>query len=245
MKSSVYLYRRSFENKLIDKIAKKDFGPYHRWLFGATAADLIMVDLNINVDFNLEAPDKNGKHDLENCIKVYENMKSLTPSEAVDGRLWSYLSHEKFYGYSIKRWPHNFDNSSKDFLENVLRHYILKGTSIRGYLDNSIARLWWMAYLTYDEELEDPYQLTKELLSDLDYTRTLITGLLGRNKIFLHAFLKFAASNEWLSIHKEDKVRELMKRMNFLASYKIFGILSESEIISLLEAESEKMRVKE
>ena len=85
------------------------------------------------VEFNdFELVYTNGNDDdFENMKIMYENLKDLTDSQASDERIWSGLAH------------HYFWNSTKaPFL-------------------NGLSRLWWYARYTYNENLEDPYELTK------------------------------------------------------------------------------------
>ena len=85
--------------------------------------------------------------------------------------------------------------------------------------------------MTYDEGRKDPYELTKELFSMLDYTRTLIPGIQGRNKNFSWALLEFVLENEKIfSNYKENKIRFLMRKLNYVGGYKSLSSISKDEI---------------
>lgn len=243
MKSSdSYLYKNEFISKILHRVASGDYSQYKSGDFGTTDSDIIRIsDVKYSINFALENPQSGDDMDIENCITLFENMKDLSPSEASDGRLWTYLVHERHINYSMKRWPIDFNSSPDRLMKQVLLHFVLHKNSVRPYLDNALARLWWIAYLTYAKDAEDPYELTKELLSDSDYTRTLLTSLPGRNKVFLHAFLRYAIDSDWLKTGKEAKVRSIMKRINFISSYRNFGLMSEDEIIDFLQQEEERI----
>ena len=43
--------------------------------------------------------------DLENTRTLYDALRHLTPLQAADERLWSYMTHVTFWDYMRKRWP--------------------------------------------------------------------------------------------------------------------------------------------
>src|SRR5258708_31900106 len=49
-------------------------------------------------------------------------------------------------------------------------------------MNNDISRLWWVVFLTKIKNAKDPYVLTKEVFSMLDYTTHLLPGTQGRNE---------------------------------------------------------------
>lgn len=175
-------------------------------------------------------PDSHGKHDFKNAKNVFDSLKNLDPTMASDPRLWTYLSHVTFSEYMNKRWPVSKAKNGKTD-EYILKHWFIRNLNARSLIDNGIAVLWWGAYMTYDENREDKYELTRELFSMLDYTRTLLTGSLGRDKKYLHAFLEYSIENkDFFKNHKQNKARSFMRKMNFVAGYKAITSLSIDEI---------------
>jgi hypothetical protein len=134
------------------------------------------------------------------------------------------------------RWP--IDKLSKDVDKSsyILEHWFVRNVGAPDLARNAISSLWWGCYLTYDEKRKDPYELTKQLFSMLDFYRTLIAGVQGRNKEFTHAILEYILENENLfSTKKEGKVRLLMRRANAIGGYKLFTSLSKNQIKELLK----------
>jgi len=179
---------------------------------------------------NLLMPTGKENFDFENAKIIFEAYKSLTPTQATDIRFWTYLAHVPFWNYMKKRFPIEKQPQKKRG-EYILEHWFIDGVSPRNLVRHGISLLWWGTYLTYDSNKKDPYELTRELFSMLDYTRTLIPGTQGRNKNFSHALLEFVLENkEIFSQYKEGRVRFLMTRANYLGGYKILPDLSKAEI---------------
>ncbi len=195
--------------------------------------DDVLTNYKINVpeEISLRIRKDRENFDFENAVLIHEYLMGLDPTTASDPRLWAYLSHVTFWKYMKNRWPVK-ESGSDSRNEHILKHWFIRNLSARGLVDNGIAVLWWGAYMTYDENRADKYELTRELFSMLDYTRTLITGSLGRDKKFLHAFLQYSIDNkEFFKKYKADKSRSFMRKMNFVAGYKAIGSQSEEEIM--------------
>ncbi len=127
-----------------------------------------------------EGPDE--QLDLINARMLYDSLRDLTPLQATNARLWSFLAHETYYSYAVKRW-----SGGKNWIKE--RMFCGSSPSTRTLERNAISRLWWFAHLTYDESSSDPYHLTKTLLTrqqvcmdllDYSYTydKTITLGLL-------------------------------------------------------------------
>lgn len=178
-------------------------------------------------------PENGNNHDLDNCKIIFEAMKDMNPIQATDYRIWVYLTHVPFWSYMIKRRSVEKQPESKR-REYIIRHWFIDGVSAKNLLRNDISSFWWCGYLTYDNNRKNPYELTEELYSMLDYTRHLLPGKQGRNKEFVHAILEFVIENKSLfSTYKEEKVRFLMRKSNYIAGYKIFASLSKVQIKSI------------
>ena len=156
----------------------------------------------------------------------------MTPVQASDARFWIYLSHFDFNEYMRLRFPLPEKNKRSEY---IMEHWYLNGISPNTLIRQGISRLWWGAYTTYDSTRENPYELTEELFSMLDYTRTLTTGTQGRNRNFTHAILEFVIENpELFESNKEAKVRFIMRKMNYAGGYNILTSLSKDKIKKIL-----------
>lgn len=183
----------------------------------------------------LKIPEKSNNYDFENSKILYEAYKELSPVQATDTRLWVYLAHGPYWEYMQVRRPVEKQPIKKRG-DYILTHWFIKSVSATYLLRQDISLLWWTAHLTYDEKLSDPYKLTKEAFSMLDYTRFLLPGTQGRSPKFTHALIEYVIENQKLfSKNKQDRVRLLMRKSNYMAGYKIFPSLSKKEIKSIFD----------
>lgn len=110
------------------------------------------LDQKQNPDYNVS--------DFENIKILYGALKDLPLSVAYSERFWAGLSHTILWDYIWYRRKAKIENGKdKDIKSSYLR--IISGR--RGVFVNCISRLWWAGYHTYDENREDPYELTKVL----------------------------------------------------------------------------------
>jgi len=237
------IFISSFINKLINKINNGSLDEYFKDTF-EFPKDAVIISPKIvlnDVDLDLIDPDEN-KNDFVNAKKIFLSYKGLTPVQATDVRMWTYLSHVTFWGYMKKRWP----LEKKNVLElknNILSHWFIENLNAKSISRHGIAYLWWGAYLTYDETKNDPFLLTKEFFSYLEYTRSLFEISLGKNKNFMHSFLEFVIdNNDIFKENKENRIRFLMKKVNFLAGYKLITTLSREEVKNILSEYKEELK---
>lgn len=175
-------------------------------------------------------PEPGDNHDFENAKIIFDTYKDMTPVQATDVRIWTYLAHVTYWEYMQKRRPVN-DQPVDKKVSYILQHYFIETLNSKNLMRHDISLLWWAAYLTYDSDREDPYQLTEELFSMLDYTRQLLPGTQGRNRNFVQALLEFVIENkEVFKNYKESKVRFLMRKANYVSGYKNFPALPKGTI---------------
>ena len=87
------------------------------------------------------ATEGNAQLDAENARRVYSWLRNLTPSVAMEERLWAHLTHCVFAEYMAIRWPAKNEGV-------VCRRYLFEGNSFAALARNGIARLWWAGNLT-------------------------------------------------------------------------------------------------
>mgnify|MGYP007087028257 FL=1 len=140
-----------------------------------------------------------SKTDSENAIRIYEAFKeSLNPVQASDLRLWAFLAHSVYWNYMTERWAidtafeDDTDDTGKDkMVSRVGARYFYEASKGKAFVRQGIARLYWSAYLTYDESnIENPYELTEYFLSKQDIFAVSTERSLARNKELLLAALK-------------------------------------------------------
>ena len=108
--------------------------------------------------------DGGAKDDVENAIRIHDWLKGLSRAEANDPRLWVTLTHREFFHYVRERWSITRETSSA----SIISRFFFSGSGIQARTRNAISRLWWLAELTYEPGVEDPYALLKLTLSHQD-----------------------------------------------------------------------------
>jgi Family of unknown function (DUF6339) len=185
------------------------------------------VLMNISDD-NLFLGAKPGD-DLESSMKIFLALRQLDLVQANDKRLWVTLCHTLFFDYIKKRW--GIRNSTSN--EVIKDRFHFEGAGLRARNQNSIARLWWSAKITYDETRSDPFELTKLLWEKQDFYQNLIDRKFSTYSETLRAFLNFYARNRELD-QKAD-MRRLFKGVNAFGGVRILSLLDEKEVIHQIE----------
>lgn len=166
--------------------------------------------------------------DLINVKVLYTSMKKLTPEQASNVFLWTWLSHDLFYNYIKKRWEPSTDGTIKDryFCDSY------KGSRI-GLFRNGISRLWWYGYLTYQEGRSNPFALTELLLSNSDLCLSLVERKFSMNKNVIVGILGAIKEINDSADHDDvvmDEWRGLAKYLNRYGAVTMLDFLSPEEI---------------
>ena len=189
---------------------------------------------------NLVMPDQSPDFEFRNSAALYEALP-ITPLMATDSRLWTFLTHVTFSKYMSKRRSVEQQTVSTRG-RYVIRHWFVEHVGSKSLLLNDISMLWWIAHLTADPDHKDKYRRTREVFTMLDYTRHLLSGTQGRNEGIRHGVLEFVIENKQLfSAFKAEKVRFIMRKLNFVAGYRVFSALSKEEIKSLIDEFKEQI----
>lgn len=147
-------------------------------------------------------------NDIENAIRLHSALKGkITPAQAADHRLWGALTHNQFYHYMRSRWTVKARTDNQKTDKTISSRYFFS----RGLLRNGISRLYWLAEITYDEKLENPYMYTRYLMHSQDLINQVEGSSLCRNRAFLRASLNVLMQERNLS---EQRIRRYFERMN-------------------------------
>lgn len=219
-------------DKLYDNIEsnRENYMQKSSWIkdfFGETE---YMVETNIEFpNITLINTGDKTKDDFINTVTIYEALgKVLTPRQACNKYMWSYLAHETFYEYASQRWPVEKGAAIKT------RYFC--GESRNALSLNAISRLWWYGCLTYDEENpSNPYHLTELLTSNTDLCQNLIQHSYSMNKRvtlgFLDAVEQFTKEENSFT---ESIERETIKYVNRYGGVVAIDVLSRLEIKKLV-----------
>ena len=123
-----------------------------------------------------------SQDDLVNTKLLYDAFKTLTPLQATNKYMWSYLAHVVFKDYVIGRWMENAR-------ENTIKtRFFVVGKD--GLFDNAISRLWWFGYISYQPSNTNPWSLTETLLLSQQTCTDLIDEAYSRNKEIIQGMLQ-------------------------------------------------------
>ncbi len=173
------------------------------------------VSMNISIpDIEFVPRDNSSRHDGDNAVLIHKALSGkISRIQACDMRFWAYLSHEPLYSnYMQKRWPISTAGTASE-------HYLNGKTIVR----NGIARLFWMAEFTYNENPslgEDPYEFTYYLGGNEDLYNQMAGSAVVRNKGTLRSVLK---------IMRDSGMNENQKRL-------FFNKLNEAGGVMILDA---------
>ena len=128
----------------------------------------------------------------EAAIELYKAFPNLTPAEAAQKNLWSYLSHVDLFPY----------------MKTITRQAKTVGAIEDNYFGaptkQALSSLWWIVYLTVDNTIEDKdaqYKYTRFLLENghSDLALLMSQSTLFRCRSFSKGVLQFLMDNDYSS----------------------------------------------
>ena len=189
-------------------------------------------------DFELDiSKEKPYLTDFENVKRVYSRLKFLSNSEASDERLWVWFCLEPFHQYVKYRWK--IDGTHK--LSAVTDHFYFGQSSRRSLIRNAVSRLWWIGRFTYDEQRDDPFELTEFVCDNQDIITAILERNLSNNIELIKPFIEAVIDSrkEGLIVNTDD-IGYLMKYYNLLGGTFILDYQSPEWIYSKIKKKIEK-----
>ena len=179
-----------------------------------------------------------SKTDFENAVKLYSAFKDvLNPVQASDLRLWAYLAHNTYWEYMRARWAINIPADEDEAVAEANKlaarigsRFFFKASKGKAFVRQGIARLYWSAYLTYDDKNSNPFEYTQYFLSKQDIFAVSTERSLARNKRMLLAALKVLKETEGL---KREDIRQFFLRLNQAGGILVLDSLSENAAYNL------------
>lgn len=172
--------------------------------------------------------------DFENAKIIYSAFgNKLTPEDADDARLWVYLTHFTFFNYSRTRWATEGSSSA-----TIADRFFYKGNGRVSRTRNSIARLWWIPYLTYNPDGaddEEKWKHTRASFSSQEVLVSLFERTLGSYSNIRKAFLDFIIEKN----PQGRAVQYLARKINNLGGVYLLPFLTENEITAFMTKEYE------
>lgn len=191
-----YLTNKAYET-LLDNIAidKEYYSRDDMWLLEYFEGKEFAKESRIDVSpITLYMDGDRNASDLINTRAIFDTFEELTPQQASNPYLWSYLSLVDFWKYSKWRWGRSDEDTTDMVLDgvvtpeetkrsvNIKQRYLCVPSRI-GLLRNSLSRLWWYGYLTYQPNSPaHKYDLTKLLLSHSDLCSSVVERNFSMNR---------------------------------------------------------------
>lgn len=181
--------------------------------------------------------------DLENTKFLYLALRHLTPLQAADDRLWTYLTHVTFWDYMRARWPAEQYIGKPRVREVIQERYFFMPDKSRALTRNGIARLWWYGHVSYDEGRDDPFELTAALLKHLDVTASILERAFSKNPVIVRTLLSALVELEKAGkpFYVREKVRSLAKFLVQLGGVTIIDALDPADIKGIVLAKIDQL----
>lgn len=170
------------------------------------------------------------KQNYKNIQIIYENLRFLTPAQAAEEKLWAALAHTYLYKFIQKTWQKEIAKNEKSSTQNA---FLFTNGKRRGIFINSIAKLWWAGYLTFDTKNPNPYHLT-EVIGGSAFRSTMFrisSSNFTSNRNVLHGLLACMESREKV---KSEHYIAALKYLNAISGVLLLDSLSQEEITQML-----------
>ena len=102
------------------------------------------MDLELQKPIELSVKLQGGRRPNQaddQALSFHQALSGLSPANATDPLLWSWLAHFRLHAYSIERWPLR----GADATRHIRQHYFLTDNSLGLFQMNVASRTWWLA----------------------------------------------------------------------------------------------------
>lgn len=235
------LYLKEDSLNLLKSSIKANLDRYRTGGFGSCFDDATQATRELKGKFRLaqlkklKKPSANSLFDPENSEIAFKALSKLTPMQAREERIWSYLCHFDCLDYVRARWP--VPNDDADAVKHILTHYFAsagRGTE----RDNGISRLWWMGFIADRVEGIGLSETLEVLMYKADVRANIIERPGSSTSVsVLSAILrqlKISYKGKRL-LHERDPFRDFMKEINSIGGVQLLQSLSSSHLNKIME----------
>lgn len=197
-------------------------------------SSVIVPDVTLYTSDSILSTEEKNIQDLTNTIQFYNAYKNkLSPLQATNKYMWSFLAHSVFKNYVVSRWIKNPDDINEKTVNTIKKRFFVSDTKSLIRM-NAISRLWWAGYLSYDENnATDHYHLTKILFTGQQICADILdTPFCGNKKIIKGILLgiKEYLQEDKSSQNLADSIRECIKYLRRYAAVTVIDLLTLEEI---------------
>lgn len=200
-----------------------------------------LVNLPVFIEFS-SIP--NPHNDSDTALMLLDAIGEMDRANATDPRLWSFLALVVFREYLLQRWPRT---TGTEWKTAISERWLLTKPSRRKLLRHGIARLWWVANLTYDpkcvrgltSKTGDPHAYTRWTFENQNRVQSIFERQLGSNQKLMWVMIEMlygerkhqnAYGSELANLNDSDAAKWITKEVHLRAGYRHLEILDDDEI---------------
>ena len=170
----------------------------------------------------------------EQALGFYQALSGLSPAQATDHLLWSWLAHFQLHTYCIERWPLR----SSDPTRHIRQHYFLSDHSLGLFQMNVASRTWWLAHIALKAAegsggAFSADQVVRYFADHAQHYHTIVMRESLRNPMVLAEFVR-ALLNGALGINNEG-VKALWRKLNLYSGGLLLEAIPRSELRDRIE----------
>ena len=169
-----------------------------------------------------------SKVDFENAVMLYDHLKNLPKHVLGDERFWMWVILKKGYAATVQAMPME---SGKNVIKD---HWLFGQGRRRGLMFGAISRAFYRVYLTKDDSLDNPFELTQFATENYMRYREFTWRAYSNNKTIVIGALK--AEKKLVEDHGtniesiKDYYPEIAKYISQLGSVMLLDFMSEDYI---------------
>ena len=134
----------------------------------------------------------------------------------------------------IKRWMNGSSKSEK----TVVERFFYQGISQSSRVRNGIARLWWIAYLTVQDDAvdeDDKWKYTKAIFESQDFVTSILERTMGTYPNVRMGVLEYYLENKpAFGSAKSKKIQQLLRDLNNYGGVTLLPMLSKDDVKTII-----------
>jgi hypothetical protein len=218
-----------FKSKTVDYLWERvpsnlsayEYGDFKRILQSPAAGHEERAVASVYVDFEAlqslktaSGTNEAGRSDAHNARVVYSAIQGITPDLATDERVWAALTHGQLKQFTFDR--HISQDDTEEKIAQIRRRFFARGGDRGIHRENSLARLWWYAYICEKNSQHSLQETLEAVLTKTDFNSALFQRPTPSrvNSVFS------AISNIAVEEYRKSDDPRIMKRENYRSWFK-------------------------
>jgi hypothetical protein len=170
--------------------------------------------------------------DAQSSRIVWNCLGGLTPSLAMEGRIWTRLCHVECIDYARKRW---IDGRTGPKAVKVIEDHFFAETRTACRDDNAIGRLWWTAYVAKLAMPDDVNAAIAAVWKTADIRSNVVERPWITSRPQLAGGIVRALVTQPAVSSSETAFRDFMKAINAQGGGVLFEALNETEVDAFIK----------